>query len=278
MSAANTQTPQAVNLETEGSRMTNLAVNGFDVEALINEWLRQEQEGIQFPVDFEIAWQLAGYADKGKGKRRLTSNSSFLLEKEDYVIEKGEVTRTGKSELSGRSSDLILLTCDAFKQFCLIAETEQGRQIRQYFIETEKKYKAVMSKPISQLELAQLMLDNLKAQEQRLSAIEIENQQLKQQLSEQKHLLEAIDMETTANSAELERFKNGHGFWYTIAGWCAKQNIKQSREWMLAQGRKASAMCRQKGITPQRLSDSRYGTVNSYPDSILQELVWQEGV
>jgi anti-repressor protein len=35
------------------------------------------------------------------------------------------------------------LSCDAFKQFCLLAETESGRQTRQYFIEAEKKWRIV---------------------------------------------------------------------------------------------------------------------------------------
>jgi hypothetical protein len=38
-------------------------------------------------------------------------------------------------------------------------------------------------------------------------------------------------------------------------------------------GRKASAMCKQKGIRPEPVNDPRWGTVNTYPDSILMELV-----
>jgi hypothetical protein len=81
-------------------------------------------------------------------------------------------------------------------------------------------------------------------------------------------------MESEANTIELERFKNGHGFYFSIAGYCAKQNLKQSLNWMTSQGRKASALCKQKGIVPQKLVDPRFGSVNTYPDSILEELVW----
>ncbi|MFM6308184.1 MAG: hypothetical protein ACKPGB_07930, partial [Dolichospermum sp.] len=100
---------------------------------LIDTWLEQEQNGNQFPVDFDIAWQIAGYARKDHAKRRL----SKLVKGEDFSSEKG------KTSQSGRFSEIINLTCDAFKHFCLLAETEQGREIRQYFIECEKKWKLV---------------------------------------------------------------------------------------------------------------------------------------
>lgn len=117
--------------------------NQDKLENLIDHWLTQEQNGIQYPVDFDVAWAIAGYSEKGKGKRRLVSKSSHLVENEDYIIEKGVFTRSGKSALNGRSGDSIKMTCDAFKQFCLLAETDQGREIRQYFIECEKKWRIV---------------------------------------------------------------------------------------------------------------------------------------
>lgn len=120
------------------------AIVSYNVRSLIDQWMEAERNGEQFPVDLDIAWSIPGYADKGKAKRRLTSKSSRLIEGVDYKIDKGvPLTRTGKSELSGRSSDKVVLTCDAFKQLCLIAETDEGRNIRQYFIEAEKKWQMV---------------------------------------------------------------------------------------------------------------------------------------
>jgi phage anti-repressor protein len=63
----------------------------------------------------------------------LIDENSLLVENQDYIIQQG-VYQSVKSDLSGRSSDSIYLTIDAFKQFCLMAETEKGREIRQYFI------------------------------------------------------------------------------------------------------------------------------------------------
>lgn len=115
----------------------------LDVQNLVDNWLKLESEGEQFPVNFDIAWKIAGYSTKANAKRKLTGKTSYLIQNQDYVLEKGDIIRSEQSLLNGRSSDLIRLSCDAFKHFCLIAETEQGRQIRQYFIEAEKKWRIV---------------------------------------------------------------------------------------------------------------------------------------
>lgn len=104
-----------------------------DAQSLIDKWIEQEQNGNKFPVNFDAAWYIAGYSNKGNAKRKLTKltkGSDFL----STMIKNGQ---------RGRSSEIINLTCDAFKHFCLLAETEEGRQIRNYFIECEKKWKLV---------------------------------------------------------------------------------------------------------------------------------------
>jgi prophage antirepressor-like protein len=113
------------------------------------------------------------------------------------------------------------------------------------------------------LEYAKVMVEH----ERRLAKVEAENQQLKE-------TMEVVEMEVQANTAELERFRNGHGYYYSIAGYCSKLGLQRPLQWMNNQGRKASAMCRQKGIVPEKVSDPRWGTVNTYPDSVLNELTW----
>jgi phage anti-repressor protein len=108
-----------------------------DIAALLDGWIEAEKNGNEFPVPFDLAWNIAGYSMKHHGKRKLISPKSQLAEGIDYL------TKSGESSPEGRSSDEIRLTCDAFKQFCLLAETEEGRQIRQYFIESEKKWRLV---------------------------------------------------------------------------------------------------------------------------------------
>ncbi|MFM8009093.1 MAG: hypothetical protein ACKO86_30205 [Dolichospermum sp.] len=107
--------------------------NSASTQNLIDTWLEQEQNGNQFPVDFDIAWQIAGYATKASAKRKLSKLHNGIDFSTDLL----------KNPQRGRSSHSIQLTCDALKHFCLLAETEEGQQIRQYFIECEKKWKLV---------------------------------------------------------------------------------------------------------------------------------------
>ncbi|NES00190.1 MAG: hypothetical protein F6J86_41415 [Symploca sp. SIO1B1] len=64
-------------------------------------------------------------------------------------------------------------------------------------------------------------------------------------------------------------------FQLMVNSFASKLNILVTFESDLSyQGRKASALCRQKGISPQKVNDPRFGVVGTYPDSILEELVW----
>lgn len=106
--------------------------------------------------------------------------------------------------------------------------------------------------------------------------VDIERRQLEAEAREKlrEERIETIEMETMANATELERFRNGHGYYFSIAGWCSKQGYRKSLEELNLLGRKATAMCKQKGIRPERVTDPRWGTVNTYPDTILMEMVF----
>jgi len=106
----------------------------------VKEWLQAELDGVTFPVEFDIAWGMAGYSKKANAKRKLTNQSSYLIKDEDYMINPSDVSmlRSEQWTQDGRLSDRIVMTCDAFKHFCLMAQTAKGREIRQYFIEAEK--------------------------------------------------------------------------------------------------------------------------------------------
>lgn len=155
--------------------MANSIVQGSDIAGLLEGWIEAERNGAEFPVPFDLAWGIAGYSMKHHGKRKLVSPKSQLIEGTDYF------TRSGESSQSGRSSDSINLTCDAFKQFCLLAETEEGRQIRQYFIEAEKKWRLVQQTApavAEEVEVLALKIELAKIEAQR-AALEDKNLSLR---------------------------------------------------------------------------------------------------
>lgn len=137
--------------------MSDLSLNENGFTQIIDRWLKAEQDGERFPVDFDIAWQIAGYSRKDHAKRKLTGKTSYLIEGEDFAF-----LRSGESSQGGRFSDLITMSCDTFKKFCLMARTEQGDNIRQYFIEAESNWKVVETyfpQVASEVELIQLKTD-----------------------------------------------------------------------------------------------------------------------
>jgi len=129
--------------------MSNSIVS-YDVQSLIDQWLEQEQKGVRFPVPFDVAWRIAGYSRKDAGKRKLPKSAL------------GKLFHISVENTGGRPSELISLSCDGLKHLGLMAETEEGELIRQYFIEAEKKWRMVqtMSPEVAQLvELEKLRLE-----------------------------------------------------------------------------------------------------------------------
>lgn len=115
------------------SNLTNFNDGSHSIENLIDSWISQENSGNQFPVPFDFAWQLAGYNRKSTGKR---DGLRGLKEGRHFCTEKCKSS-------GGRDLEFIRLSIESFKHMCLIANTEEGEQIKDYFIECEKKWKLV---------------------------------------------------------------------------------------------------------------------------------------
>ncbi len=129
-------------------------------------------------------------------------------------------------------------------------------------------------KPPTIGEVLQSMVTAYRQHEQRLSVIEEDNVEIKQRLAEQQEVIESTTMLAEANANELQRFKNGHGYWYSIVGYMEKHGTRTcSTKQAAALGRKATALCKQMGIAPEKVNDPRLGTINTYPEHVLAEII-----
>jgi phage anti-repressor protein len=99
-------------------------------ESTVMNYLESE---VEFPVDFDQAWQWAGYSTKHKALLKLKKHFS---DSEDFT------TKRLKNSSAGRPSDSYYLTNDCFKMFCMMAGTEKGAEVRRYYIQCEKTLKA----------------------------------------------------------------------------------------------------------------------------------------
>jgi phage anti-repressor protein len=230
----------------------------------------------QFPVDFDLAWQWAGYSRKDSAKRVLKKSGMLANSRFHRIVESAPL------ENGGSSPEKIWLSLDCFKHFAMMAQTEQGDAVRDYFLECERRAKA-QAAPMDMLTLMEYSIHQLRLQAQDIAAIKEQNLLLVEQnqyLQTQVKLLtsaqEALELETEANAAELDRYRNGHGRYYTISAWCNLHGYTLSLKQMNLMGRKAGAMCRTQNIAPQPVKDTRWGTVGSYPDRILEELNFED--
>lgn len=92
----------------------------------------------EFPVDFAEAWQWVGYSRKGDAKEALL-NAGFLVDIDFRIFR-----NIPKNSKAGRPSDVIQLTVDCFKSFAMMAGTEKGKQVRQYFLKCERDLKELL--------------------------------------------------------------------------------------------------------------------------------------
>jgi len=109
----------------------------------------------QFPVNFDDAWQWIGYTRKERAFAKLKKH---FQEDVDFC------TNYCKTPSGGRPSVLINLTIDCFKSLGMMAGTEQGKQIRAYFLECERTVKEVIPAQSDRLEELRLVNENLRMQ------------------------------------------------------------------------------------------------------------------
>lgn len=201
-----------------------------------------------YPVDFDEAWQWLGYATKQKAEKKLKQNFEEGI---DFL------TKGLKSSTGGRPSELIVLTVDCFKSLGMMVGTEQGKQIRKYFIECEKIAK---QKPDALTELEILARTVTRMAEQERRALEQQRQ------------LEQAETRLSAIEAEQGRYMSSGGNKYTVLGFALKQGLSISSAIAGQKGKKAASMCRDKGIEIERIYDPRFGRVGLYPESVLIEV------
>ena len=240
---------------------------------------RFDQDGLELVIDTttgESFATISGYARMAGVTKQAVSKRYQGVNESDRKI--------AEINTAGGIQGVNLINESLFRKWIIKDNPELAEKIMvagvRVYLHSVAGYKvtstAVEQQPKSTADMLIMFAQAFKEHEERLKNIEEENRLVKEKLSEQSHLIEAVAMESEANTAELERFRNGHGFYYSIAGYCHNLNIKKSLPWMNAQGRKASALCKQRGIVPQKVTDPRWGSVNTYPDTVLEELIWQE--
>jgi hypothetical protein len=86
-------------------------------------------------------------------------------------------------------------------------------------------------------------------------------------------LVHQYDGEVVGVAAPLEhRIFHPDGTYFSIRGYANKLKRKLSKKEASDLGRAATKMSRQRGVTIDKLEDSRYGAVNIYHESVLSQV------
>ena len=87
-----------------------------------------------FIIDFDNVWKWTGYCRKNDAKKVLEKNFNFDI---DYKVK--SATATSVAVLNGgQNKEIILLTVNTFKKFCLKANTKKADDIHDYYIKLEE--------------------------------------------------------------------------------------------------------------------------------------------
>jgi phage anti-repressor protein len=150
-----------------------------------------------FVIDLDNVWEWLGFNKK--------HNAKYLLEKQfiietDYKIFAPEASGAKNETRGGHNKEIIMLTIDTFKRFCLKAGTKKADEIHDYYLKLEKTLHEVLQEESQELTLQ----------------IEKKNTILQQQLATQITLSEK-EKEKLREKTILEQFpKNTQCVYYGL--------------------------------------------------------------
>lgn len=172
-------------------------------------------------------------------------NQYGFIENQDFLV----FTGIGGNHTGGRPTKEYHLTIDMAKELSMVERNEKGKQARQYFIECERRLRA----PV-----AMTLEEQLVKSAQALLAL---RQDMNQIAISQRTLEDKVD----AFTAGME--------YYSIVAFCNINKVKVDLKEAAKMGSKASRICRDNGYTVGKVTDPRFGRVNTYPVSVLEEII-----
>jgi phage anti-repressor protein len=216
----------------------------------------------QFPVDFDNAWQWLEFSRKDVAKKSF--EKCGFAESLDFsqLRQKVELVQGGNTY-----KEEIKLTVECFKTWAMMVNTEKGKQVRKYFLECEKIAKDKTTTPSDSVSMLTLIQNSLKVVE----GLIIKQEQLELKLALEAQRTDKLEEVVAQHDAELDRIFKPHGDYYTAMGYGNLLGMKLSLKEASNIGKKASAKCRELGITIEQTRDPRFGTVGLYPETILKE-------
>ena len=217
----------------------------------MNELIKITENNGKKAVSARELYEHLGFKDNNFTKfcNRYIIKNEYALQCTDYehLVHMDDLPNGGFRETKDYA-----LTIDLAKKICMLARTEQGEKIRNYFIEAEKTLTTIRSE-VKQLSHSEILLQ----------AIQIQVEQEKK--------LNLIEDRV----AHIETQTKTMPDYFTIIGYATLKHIKISLNTAATVGKKAAAICKRQGMSMGDLPDPRFGRVHTYPTEVL-DLVFSQ--
>ncbi|WP_288861293.1 hypothetical protein [uncultured Bacteroides sp.] len=208
-----------------------------EIKAYFNAVFELSKSDNEFPINLEEVWMLV-YSGKNKATRALRDN---FIEGVDFKT----VTKNGQGGKFSTTDYYLTVSCMEF----FIA-----RKVRPVFEVYRQVFHRTIRNQLSPIEMQLEMMKSMQLQLQELIETKAEIKQLKSEVEE-------IKQRTTTDLHQS-----------TIVAFITRNNIKLDVTKYGAMGRKATSICKKRGLEITKINDVRWGRVSVYPDSVLEEV------
>lgn len=174
-------------------------------------------------------------------------------ENRDFV----KLTQKGELSATGQTLTEYHFTVEAGKHIGMLSGTTKGREVREYFLECERRVKSAAVPAVRDARTAAL-----------IEAL------VRQDALEQEQARQATELaRLQENVAVIEARTQPENKHFTVMGYANLIGRSVDIRTAATLGRKCAALSREKGIAIGDVSDPRFGAVHSYHESILQEVL-----
>lgn len=217
-----------------------------------NELIKIEAHEILIQsVNARDLYEFLGLADSqwSRWTKQNIENNEFAFENNDWV---------GFDMMSsGNKTRGYALSVDFAKRIAMMTKSEKGEQVRQYFLDCERR----ANQPLTTMQMIAHMALQIDAQNKRA-----EEQDRRLLLQEQR-----------TNEIEARQAAIVDGFrYYSVLAYSKLNAINVDLATAQRIGRNAAILSRDEGVLIDKVRDPRFGEVNAYAETILDRVFGKE--
>jgi phage anti-repressor protein len=166
----NTFVPETVNFAELVKNNKKLTVNVKNkMVSIMNETFEEEEQRWyvanlymymnyhqtdEYPIDLNDVFTMIGFVNKANAKKTLKNNFTEGSDYQTLLIRRDEQKLETRG---GSNNEKIMMNVDTFKNMCMIARTEKGKEIRKYYVKMEninnKMIEEAMKEQVKEIEI-----------------------------------------------------------------------------------------------------------------------------